>query len=117
MSGPDSLAMGGTDRLISAPCAPAAALLTAFTLNAIAHCVANETVVLMLTIMGIFAGVIQLLMGFLGVGKLIRYVPFPVVSGYMTAVGLIIIGSQLTKLLGAPHSTAWQTVLMMPNLG
>lgn len=109
-------AMGGTDRLISAPCAPAAALLTAFTLNAIAHGVANETVVLMLTIMGILAGVIQLLMGFLGVGKLIRYVPFPVVSGYMTAVGLIIIGSQLPKLLGAPHSTAWQTVLMMPNL-
>ena len=36
-----------------------------------------------------------MLMGFLGVGKLIRYIPYPVVSGYLSGVGLIIVGSQI----------------------
>lgn len=94
--------LGGTDRLISAPCAPAAAVLSAFAIELVQQGVAAPSIVLMMAVLGILTGLIQIFIGFMGVGKLIRYIPHPVVSGYLSAVGLIIIGSQLPKLLGAP---------------
>ncbi|MEN9472020.1 MAG: hypothetical protein RLZZ495_109 [Pseudomonadota bacterium] len=93
---------GGTDRLISAPCAPAAAVLSAFAIELVQQGVAPSSIVLLMAMLGILTGFIQIFIGFLGIGKLIRYIPYPVVSGYLSGVGLIIIGSQLPKLLGAP---------------
>jgi SulP family sulfate permease len=52
----------------------------------------------------------------MGIGSLIKYIPFPVVSGYLTGVGLIIIGSQIPKLLGVPGGTAWWRALISPEL-
>lgn len=106
---------GGTDRLISAPCAPAAAVLSAFAIELVHQGSASGTVVLMLTVIGILAGLIQLLIGFLGVGKLIKYIPYPVVSGYMSAVGLLILGSQIPKFAGAPADSPWLEVLLKPQ--
>lgn len=53
------------------------------------------------------AGALQIVLGFLGVGKYIRYFPYPVISGFMSGVGLIIIFLQLWPLLGSssPKST------------
>ncbi|WP_288129574.1 SulP family inorganic anion transporter [Microbulbifer sp.] len=48
----------------------------------------------------ILAGVFQVLMGVLGVGHYIRLVPYPVISGFMTGIGVIIIILQLNPLLG-----------------
>jgi SulP family sulfate permease len=39
-------------------------------------------------------------LGVLGLGKYIRYIPYPVVSGFMTAIGVIIILTQLLPALG-----------------
>ena len=107
---------GGTDRLISAPCAPAAAVLSAFAIELVRQGVAPGIIILLLTVLGILAGLVQILMGFVGVGKLIKYIPYPVVSGYLTGVGLIIIGSQLTLFVGAPAGTRWWEVLISPHL-
>jgi len=63
---------GGTDRLISAPCAPAAAVLSAFAIQLVVQGVSPVTVVLMMTALGILTGLIQILIGFLGIGKLIK---------------------------------------------
>ena len=93
---------GGTDRLITAPCAPATAVLSAFAIQLVSQGVQPVAVVLMMTVLGILAGMIQILIGFLGIGKLIKYIPYPVVSGFLSGVGLIIIGSQLPKFAGAP---------------
>jgi len=106
---------GGTDRLISAPCAPAAAVLSAFAIQLVAQGVQPVPVVLMMTVLGILTGLIQILIGFLGIGKLIKYIPYPVVSGYLSGVGLIIIGSQLPKFAGAPAGTYWLEVLITPH--
>ena len=106
---------GGTDRLISAPCAPAAAVLSAFAIHLVSLGVQPVTVVLMITVLGILTGLIQILIGFLGIGKLIKYIPYPVVSGYLSGVGLIIIGSQLPKFAGAPAGTSWFEVLIRPQ--
>ena len=107
---------GGTDRLISAPCAPAAAVLSAFAIELVQQGVAAETIVLLMTVLGILTGLIQMLIGFLGVGKLIRYIPYPVVSGYLSGVGLIIVGSQIPKFAGAPAGSGWFDVLFSPHL-
>ncbi|HLA35240.1 MAG TPA: SulP family inorganic anion transporter [Rhodocyclaceae bacterium] len=104
-------AFGGTDRLISAPCAPAAAVLSAFAIDLVKQGVAPGTIVLLLVMLGIVAGAVQMLLGFVGVGRLIRYIPFPVVSGYLSGVGLIIIGSQIPKFLGIPGKHWWDAVL------
>ncbi len=107
---------GGTDRLISAPCAPAAAVLSAFAIGMVSDGVPAGNIVLMLLMLGILAGGFQVLFGFVGIGRLIKYIPYPVVSGYLTGVGLIIIGSQLSKLLGTPMGTPWYHSVMSPEL-
>ena len=109
-------ALGGTNRLITAPCAPAAAVLSAFAIGLVQQDVEPASIVLMLTVLGLVSGMVQLLLGFMGIGSLIKYIPFPVVSGYLTGVGLIIIGSQIPKFLGVfgGHSL-WRT-LTSPDL-
>lgn len=48
----------------------------------------------------VLAGLFQIAFGFLKVGQLIRLVPYPVVSGFMSGIGLIIIALQLARLFG-----------------
>jgi SulP family sulfate permease len=108
--------LGGTDRLISAPCAPAAAVLSAFAIGLVGDGVPAGNIVLLLLMLGILAGLFQILFGVIGIGRLIRYIPYPVVSGYLTGVGLIIVGSQIAKLLGTPAGTTWYHSLISPWL-
>jgi SulP family sulfate permease len=107
---------GGTDRLISAPCAPAAAVLSAFAIELVQQGASAPSIVLLLTVFGLLTGLIQMLIGFLGAGRLIKYIPYTVVSGYLTAVGLIIIGSQIPGLVGAAPDAAWWRAAISPAL-
>ena len=108
--------LGGTDRLISAPCAPAAAVLSAFAIELVSQGVAPGSIVLLLIMLGVLTGIVQMLLGFVGVGRLIKYIPYPVVSGYLSGVGLIIIGSQIPKFLGVQASSRWWEALLSPWL-
>ena len=108
--------LGGTDRLISAPCAPAAAVLSAFAIEMARQGDAPAMIVLLLIMVGGLAGLIQLGLGLLRVGSLIKYIPYPVVSGYLTGVGLIIIGSQIPNFFGAPDGTRWFEIAASPSL-
>jgi sulfate permease, SulP family len=95
--------LGGTSRLISAPSAPAAAVLSAFALTYISKDFGPDAVFAMLMVVALLAGIFQIFFGLIGLGKLIKYMPFPVVSGYLSGVGLYIIASQLPKFLGLPQ--------------
>lgn len=106
--------LGGTDRLISAPCAPAAAVLSAFAIEMIRQGSPPSVTMTLLILVGILAGLVQLGLGIVGVGKLIKYIPYPVVSGYLTGVGLIIIGSQIPKFAGITDGSSWWQVLSSP---
>ena len=106
--------LGGTERLISAPCAPAAAVLSAFAIQMVQRGDSPDLIVLMLVVIGMLAGLMQAGLGLIGLGGLIKYIPYPVVSGYLTGVGLIIIGSQIPRLLGAPDTLGWWEVLRDP---
>lgn len=107
---------GGTRRLISAPCAPAAAVLSAFAISQMQQGVSGEAALLLLVLLGLTAGLFQLGFGLAGLGRLIKYMPYPVVSGYLSGVGLIIIGSQVPKFLGVPGTVHFWPALAAPAL-
>ena len=107
--------VGGAERLVSSPCAPAAAVLAAFSLQATQSHTAPELIILLLVLVAVGAGAIQVLFGALGIGRLIKYMPYPVVSGYLSGVGLIIILSQLPKFLGAAQGAVLSEVIRHPS--
>ena len=107
--------LGGTNRLISAPCAPAAAVLSALAIELVRRGTAPEAVALMLAIVALLTAALQITFGAVGLGRLIKYMPYPVVSGYLSGVGLLIIIAQLPKLLGAPKGTPLWEALTSPS--
>ena len=46
------------------------------------------------------AGILQIILGLIGIGKYIKYIPYPVISGFMTGIGILIILGQIFPLLG-----------------
>lgn len=92
---------GGTNTQISGPTAP----MTAVSMVVIAGIVAifdgsvEKALPAILTVF-LLAGLMQIGLGFIGIGKYIRYIPYPVVSGFMTAIGLIILITQILPALG-----------------
>jgi SulP family sulfate permease len=72
-------------------------------------------------VVGIFvlAGSVQIALGLLRVGSYIRYVPYPVISGFMSGIGVIIIVQQLFPMLGAepPSSDPWSILRQLHLLG
>lgn len=108
--------LGGTDRLISAPSAPAAAVLSAFALEYMTHGINPDIIFIMLMVVALLAGILQITFGAIGLGRLIKYMPFPVVSGYLSGIGLYIIASQTPKFLGMPSATHFWDSLQNPLL-
>jgi len=108
--------MGGTNRLITAPCAPAAAVLAAFAIESTQSGIGDAAVVVLLSALGLAAGLLQVIFGSVGLGRLIKYMPYPVVSGYLSGVGLYIIFGQVPKFLGTPTGTKLGHALVHPAL-
>ncbi|WP_235295935.1 SulP family inorganic anion transporter [Portibacter marinus] len=93
--------LGGTNTQISGPTAP----MTAVSMVVIAGIVtANggnlEKAIPAILAVFVLAGLIQILMGVLKLGQYIEYIPYPVVSGFMTGIGVIIIITQFLPMLG-----------------
>ena len=92
---------GGTSTQISGPTAP----MTAVSMIVIAGIIAtndgdvSKALPVILTVF-LLAGLMQVGLGVLGLGKYIRYIPYPVVSGFMTAIGVIILLTQILPSLG-----------------
>tara|TARA_R110000787_G_scaffold1326_11_gene4788 strand:+ start:13395 stop:15047 length:1653 start_codon:yes stop_codon:yes gene_type:complete len=72
----------------------------------------------------ILAGVMQILLGVMRFGQYVKLVPYPVISGFMSGIGVIIIALQLARLFGhepdgggtIPAFTAVPGAVMDPNL-
>ncbi len=72
----------------------------------------------------VLAGILQILLGVFKMGQYIRLVPYPVVSGFMSGIGCIIIALQLSRLFGhepegggtIPALTAIPGAVMDPNI-
>lgn len=50
------------------------------------------------------AGILQIGLGYAKAGQLIGYMPYPVISGFMTGIGMIIIFIEIAPLFGMPTS-------------
>ena len=50
----------------------------------------------------VLAGLMQVVLGFLGAGRFVVYTPYVVISGFMTGIGIIIMLMQALPFLGAP---------------
>ena len=109
-------AVGGAPRLISGPSAPAAAVMAALCARLVAGGSGASSVIASLLLVGLFCGLLQAVYGALGGGKLIKYIPYPVVAGYMTGVGLIVMLSQIGPFLGLPKGTHALHGLLTPGL-
>jgi len=92
---------GGTSTQISGPTAP----MTAVSMVIIASIIATnngsvEQALPYILAVFLLSGLFQILLGLFGLGKYIKYIPYPVVSGFMTAIGVIILITQCLPILG-----------------
>ncbi len=94
---------GGTPAQVSGPTGPMtvvmAAIFTQYTAMFPDDPVRSAAIAFTVVIMG---GLFQILFGVLKIGKYIELVPHPVVSGFMSGIGVIIILLQLPPLMGYP---------------
>jgi len=110
-------AFGGTSRLISAPSAPAAAVLAAMVAELVRTgkgVSGADFVPLVICLAALVAGGLQVAFGTLGGGRLIKYIPYPVVAGYLSGVGIIIVVGQLPRLLGLAKGVDLWTGITAP---
>ena len=89
---------GGTKSQISGPTGPmAVAMAVIVTTHA-------ETLSEALTIV-VMAGLIQIGLGLMRIGRFVAYTPYSVISGFMSGIGVIIILLQTIPFMGAPVRT------------
>jgi SulP family sulfate permease len=99
--------LGGTQIQITAPKAPLSLILAAFvaplalSVQVPDAASRNVLIVALASLCVLSGGVTQFLFGILRLGNLIKYVPYPVVSGFMNGIALILIYEQTLPLIGA----------------
>ena len=99
--------LGGTEIQITAPKAPLSLILAAFvapltlSLQIPDSASGNILIVALASLCVLTGGAVQFLFGTLRLGNLIKYVPYPVVSGFMNGIALILIYEQIAPLTGA----------------
>ncbi|NES23757.1 MAG: SulP family inorganic anion transporter, partial [Symploca sp. SIO3E6] len=107
---------GGTPTLISEPTGPMTVVMTAV----IAHLTAAnpENGMAMAFTVVMMAGVIQIILGSLRLGKYVTLMPYTVISGFMSGIGIILIILQLGPFLGqaSPKGGVVGTVQNLPQL-
>ncbi|RPG29355.1 MAG: SulP family inorganic anion transporter [Muricauda sp. TMED12] len=92
---------GGTNTQISGPTAPMTAVSMVVVASIIAMNDGNlEKALPAILLVFLLAGLLQIILGLAGLGKYIRYIPYPVVSGFMTAIGVIILVTQILPSIG-----------------
>ncbi len=96
--------------LISGPTGPTA-IIVALVISSVSGNLANAIPILLM------AAIFQLIISVTDIPKMIKYVPYPVISGFLTGIGLIIIILQLSPLLGGvTYSSTIKAILSYPEL-
>ncbi len=107
---------GGTPSLISEPTGPMTVIVTAV----IAELMAKnpETGLAMAFTVIMMAGIFQILFGVMKLGKYITMLPYNVISGFMTGIGVILIFLQIAPFLGqqTPSGGVLGVIRNLPSL-
>ncbi len=91
---------GGTPSQISGPTGPMTVITAALISGVWASSQSLPAVLIAMSLAGLFCGLFQILFGLIRIGKYVRYIPYPVLSGFMSGIGVIIILQQLYPLVG-----------------
>lgn len=92
---------GGTHSQISGPTGPMTVITASIVSGAWASSQGNiSAVILSMSLAGIFCGLFQIIFGLIRIGKYVRYIPYPVLSGFMSGIGVIIILQQIYPIIG-----------------
>lgn len=104
---------GGSPTLISEPTGPMTVVFT----TVIAKLIASDPVngMAMAFTVVIMAGMFQILFGVMKLGKYVTLMPYTVVSGFMSGIGIILIILQIGPLLGQP-SPSGGVIAVLENL-
>lgn len=107
---------GGTPTQISGPTAPMTVVSSAIIASAITESGASTVAEALPVIIATFflAGLIEMFFGIIKLGRYIRYIPYPVVSGFMSGIGVIIVITQIFPMLG--YSPAADEALVQERL-
>ncbi len=92
--------LGGTKTQISGPTGPMTVVSAAVIANEILIYGSVEAAIGTIVAIFVLAGVFLVLMGVLKIGQYIRYMPYPVISGFMSGIGFIIIFMQIFPFFG-----------------
>ena len=107
---------GGTPTLISEPTGPMTVVMTAVIAGLTAANPENGLAMAFTVVM--LAGVFQIIFGFLKLGRYVTMMPYTVISGFMSGIGVILIILQLAPFLGqaSPKGGVIGTVQNIPTL-
>ncbi|KZN43047.1 bicarbonate transporter [Pseudoalteromonas luteoviolacea CPMOR-2] len=107
---------GGSTSLISEPTGPMTVIMTAVLTTMMAQYPENGLAMGFTVVM--MAGAFQILLGTLKLGKYVTLMPYSVISGFMSGIGVILIILQLAPLLGhqAPAGGVLGTLSALPSL-
>ncbi len=107
---------GGTPTLISEPTGPMTVVMTAVIASLTARDPENGLAMAFTVVM--LAGVFQILFGLLKLGRYVTQMPYTVISGFMSGIGLILIILQIGPFLGQaiPKGGVLGTLSAIPSL-
>lgn len=107
---------GGTPSLISEPTGPMTVIITAVILETTASDPENGLAMAFTVVM--LAGLFQITFGMLKLGRYITMLPYNVISGFMTGIGVILIFMQMAPFLGqeTPSGGVIGVIRDLPNL-
>ncbi|MBE9126054.1 MULTISPECIES: SulP family inorganic anion transporter [unclassified Coleofasciculus] len=107
---------GGTPTLISEPTGPMTVVMTAVIAGLIATNPENGLAMAFTVVM--MAGIFQIILGTLRLGKYVTLMPYTVISGFMSGIGIILIILQLGPFLGqaSPKGGVLGTLGNLPEL-
>ncbi len=107
---------GGTPTLISEPTGPMTVVMTAIVASLTASNPENGLAMAFTVVM--LAGIFQIIFGVFKLGKYITLMPYSVISGFMSGIGVILIILQIAPFLGhaAPKGGVLGTVMAIPQL-
>ena len=97
-----AIVFGGTRTLISTPTGPMTVVAALTISEAIRIAGSLEAALGTILCIFIFAGVIQIALGLGNFGGNVKYIPYPVLSGFMTGIGIILILFEIFPLAGLP---------------
>ena len=103
---------GATIGMISAPNGPVTILLSGLIVKLSPNYSSSEILIVLSAVL-FFTGIFQIIFGLLKGGELIKLIPYPVVASMISAIGILMIKSQIKQILPDSSINGWSAYIPM----